>query len=156
MSQALTPQEQVLLQQDTDYLDMDIPVYGSAVVYWRGSNVLIFHSANDGYFTTDITDLGTTVVNQLSNIGSTTPTVWGTITQIPAAVQQTVASEANTAIQAAKSIGVDAAALAQSVSDAVGKALAAAVGPVVDALLPVIAVGIVILLLMYGPKPKKG
>jgi hypothetical protein len=152
MPTALTPQEQVLMQQETDYLDLDIPVFGSTVIQWRGSNVLIFHSASDGYFTTDITDLGPSVVTQLSSIGSTTPTIWGMITAIPASVQQTVASEANTALQAAKSLGIDTAALAQSVSDATGKALAGLAGPLISTLTPVL-IGIgVVLLLMYIPK----
>ena len=152
MPTPLTPQEQVVLQQDTDYLDMPIPVYGSAVIQWQGSSILIFHSATDGFFTTDITDLGPTVTSQLAHIGPTTPTVWGMITAIPTEVQSTVAADANAALQAAKSLGVDAAAIAQAVADAVGQTIAKVATPVVDSLLPVLAVVVIAVIFMYGPK----
>lgn len=152
MPTALTPQEQVLMQQETDYLDLNIPIFGSQVITWEGRSILIFSSQNDGYFTTDISDLGTGVVSSLSDIGSTTTTAWGIITQLPTAIQQTVASEANTALQAAKSLGLGTAAVAQSVADAVGKTIANVASPVVGSLLPVLAVVVIAVLFMYGPK----
>jgi hypothetical protein len=152
MPTPLTPQELVLMQQETDYLDINIPTYQSVVINWQGSSILIFSSANDGYIATDITDLGSSVISQLSNIGPTTPTVWGTITNLPQAVADTVASEANTAISAAKTAGAGASSIAQAVSDAVGKALANLGGPLISTLTPIIAIVAIGLLLIYLPK----
>lgn len=155
MPTPLTGQQMVLMQEDTDYTDMNIPVGSSVVINWNGASILIFNSSVLGLVPTDISDLGPAVISQLSNIGSTTPTVWGAITALPQSVSQTISSEADTAIEAAKSTGAAAAAVLQAAADAIGKAAAAATGPVVDSLLPILAVAAGFLIFFYLPKRGK-
>lgn len=148
----LTPQELVVLQEDTDYLDLNIPAGGSTVITWQGRSLLIFNSTDLGYVVTDISALGPAVINQLSNIGSTTPTIWGTITALPQAVMDTVSNEATTAYNTAKSVGASASDILTAVAGAVGNAVGAAAGPVVNSLLPILAVAAGFLIFFYLPK----
>jgi ethanolamine utilization microcompartment shell protein EutL len=152
MPTPLTPQEQVLMEEDTDYLSIDIPVFTSKVIVWNGRNILVFSSANDGYYTTDISDLGGSVINQLATQSTVQSTAWGMIYNLPQAVSDTIASEANTSINIAKSVGTTAAGLAQAVSDAIGKTLAALLGPVVNSLMPVLVIAGLVLLAYFMPK----
>lgn len=151
MPTPLTPQQLVLMQEETGYLDINIPTYQSVIIYWQGMSILIFSSASDGYIATNITDLGPTVISQLSNIPQVS-TAWGMIQNLPQAVMDTVASEANTAISVAKSAGAGAAVIAQAVADAVGKTAANLVSPLIGTLTPIIAIVIIGLLLIYLPK----
>jgi hypothetical protein len=141
-----------VLQQETDYLDLNIPVFGSKVIQWNGENILIFSSQSDGYIVTDITDLGQSVVNQLSTAGTTQSTTWGIIYNLPQAIEDTISSDATVAINVAKSAGAGAAGIAQSVADAVGKTIANLVGPLAGTLTPIIAIVAIGLLLIYLPK----
>jgi ethanolamine utilization microcompartment shell protein EutL len=152
MPTPLTPQEQVLMEEDTDYLNINIPVLSSKVIVWNGRNILVFSSANDGYFTTDISDLGGTVINQLATQSTVQSTVWGMIYNLPAAISDTIASEATAAVNTAKSVGTTVAGLSQAVSDAVGKALGALLGPVVYSLLPVLIIAGLVLMVYLAPK----
>jgi hypothetical protein len=148
----LTPQEQVLMEEDTDYLSLNIPVFSSKVITWNGRNIMIFSSANDGYYTTDISDLGGGVINQLATQSTPQSTTWGIIYNLPQAIMDTIASESDTAISIAKSAGSTAAGIAQAVADATGKTLAGALGPVVNSLMPVLVIAGLVLLVYLAPK----
>lgn len=152
MPTPLTPQEQVLMEEDTDYLSIDIPIFSSKVITWMGRNIMIFSSANDGYYTTDISDLGGGVINDIATKSTPQSTAWGMIYNLPAAMSETIASEANTALNVAKSVGAGTAGLAQAVSDAIGKALAGLLGPVVNSLMPVLVIAGLVLLVYLMPK----
>ena len=154
MPTPLTPQEQVIMQEDTDYLDINIPVLTSKVITWNGRYILIFSSQNDGYYTTDISDLGSTEINQLATESTPMSTAWGIIYNLPQAISDTVSSEATTAVNIAKSAGETTAGIAAAVASAVGKALGAGISPIVDSLLPVLLIAGLIFFMMY--KPKKG
>lgn len=157
MPTPLTPQEQVVLQQDTNYLSLNIPVLTSTVINWGGRSILIFSSQNDGYFTTDISDLGPTVISQLQNESTPQSTAWGMIYNLPQAVSDTISSEAQTALDAAKAAGNATAGIAAAIAAAIGDALNKLLGPIVSALLPVLLLAGLIFFMMYKPKgPKEG
>lgn len=148
MPTQLTPQEQVLLQEDTGYLDAGIPVEGSRVLNWDGRFILIYYSATNGYFTTDISDLGSNVINNIAQQSE----VHGIWYYLPQSIEQVVSEEATTAIDAAKAVGSTAAQISQAVADAVGKALANLLGPIVNALLPVLLIAGFLIFIYLSPK----
>jgi hypothetical protein len=139
MPTPLTPQALVLLQEETDYLDMGIPPEGSAVIQWNGSTLLIYNSASVGYAVTDISDLPSSTISQLE--ANAQQTAHGMIYYLPQSVEETVSSEATTAYNAAISAGQTGADLVTAVAGAAGKAAAAALSPLVGSLTPVLIVG---------------
>src|SRR5687767_9628778 len=69
MPRPLTPPEMVAFQMDTNYLDAGIPIWGSRVAIWSQNNnmvVLIYHTKDYGYTLTDISDLGSSVIQELA------------------------------------------------------------------------------------------
>lgn len=138
MPRSLTPQELVLLQQDTDFLHQEIPVWGSRVVNWMNRFVLIYHTQNLGYVLTDITDLGQAAINELAKKSE----VHGMWYFLPQSIMETISDEAETAIEVAKTAGKAGAEILQSTADAIGKAAADLLKPLIDALMiPIVILG---------------
>lgn len=144
MSRLLSPQETVALQQDTDYLNADIPVWGSRVLQWQQMNgmfVLIYHSPTIGYVTTDITDLGTARIQALAEQSN----VQGYQYFLPQAIVDVISEDAEIAINAATSAGATITEIGQAAATAIGQTLANLIQPVVGSLMVPLVIAAVVL-----------
>ncbi len=143
MPRALSPQEGVLLQQDTDYLNQGIPVWGSRVLIWtQMSNmpVLIYHTKDFGYALTDISDLGQSVIDELAKQSD----VHGMWYYLPQSIQDVIAEDAETIADVAKAAGQTTADILAAVAATVGRTIADLIKPLVDTLMLPLIIGIAI------------
>lgn len=116
-----------------------IPTEGSVVLSWIDANenqrfVLVYHSADDKWYFTDITDLGQTTINNLAQQS----TVHGVLWYLPQSVVEVVSED----IEALNQNGVLSTATdaVQQVATAVGNAIGAAIQPATSTLMPAIIV----------------
>jgi hypothetical protein len=141
MPRQLQPAEMVAFQQDTNYLDAGIPVFGSRVAIWTQNNnmpVLIYHTKDYGYVLTDISDLGQSVIDQLAK-QSEVHGMWYYLTQ---STQEVIAERAEQVVQTAEAVGGATADILQAVAATVGKTLHDLIAPLVDALMiPLVIIG---------------
>lgn len=144
MPSLLTPQELVALQQDTDYLNAGIPIWGSRVTTWATMIILIYHTKDMGYIVSNISDLPAGTIDQLMK----TSDVHGMWYYLPQAVQDVIAERAEDIV----AIGGSVAQIGQNVAAAVGKTLAELLNPIVDTLAPILIVGIAIGLIYLAKK----
>lgn len=156
MPSLLSPQELVVLQEQTNYLNRDIPVGGSWVVTIDNGNglfddyILIYHSPSVGYVANDISDLSSSLVQQLianSQQSTTGNSMWY---YLPQSVDQVISEDTEAVINAAKAAGqygMDlATTAANALSDAANKAFNATLSAITPAL---IVVGLAALFLIY-------
>ena len=148
MPRQLSPQELVLLQEDTNYLNSGMTVWESRVVDWNGVFVLIYRSQDQGYFATDITDLGQGTIAELAKKSE----VHGMWYYLPQSMKETIAEEAETAVDAAKSVGASATEIARAAADAIGKTAADLIKPLIDTLMIPLIIGIAIGLIYLAKK----
>ncbi len=141
MSRPLTPPEMVAFQQDTNYLDAGIPVWGSRVAIWTQNNnmaVLIYHTQNYGYTLNDITDFGQAKIAELARQSD----VQGMWFYLPQSIQDVITDRAEQVATVAQQVGATTADILQAVATETGKTLQDLLAPVVDALLvPLVLVG---------------
>jgi hypothetical protein len=128
---------------DTNYLNADIPVWGSRVVVWGEMGnmpVLIYHTKDIGYVVTDLSSLGQATINEIGRQSD----VHGIWYFLPQSIAEVVSEEGETAIEVAKSVGKTGEAVLVDVAAAVGKAVGDLTGPLVDKLMiPLIIVGVI-------------
>lgn len=152
MPRELTPQELVLMQKDTDYLNAGIPVYGSRVAIWVEANnmpVLIYHTNGYGYVLTDLSDLGQAVIDELAKQSE----VHGLWYYLVPSTQEIISERAEQTIAIAETAGKTVAEITQATAATIGNTLHDLIKPLVDALfLPLVIVGLVLL----GYLVKKG
>ncbi|MCI0618948.1 hypothetical protein L0244_38740 [bacterium] len=154
MSRLLTPQELVLLQIDTDYLNGGIPVWSSVVLHWREMNkyVLIYRSQTIGYIVTDITDLGMAKITELA--GKTTS--YGFWYYLPESFVEVISEDAETAISIATSAGKTAAEIGQAAASAIGQTIADLIEPVIGTLtIPIVITAVLLFFYLFKP-PSRG
>lgn len=130
----------VVVQQNTNYLDAGIPVYGSRVLIWTENNnmpVLIYHAYGDvGYILTDISDLGQSVIAALARESE----VHGMWYYLPNSIMEVIAEDTEKAIELAKFAGQTTAQVLQAAAAETGKTVADLIKPLVDTLMiPIIA-----------------
>lgn len=144
MPRELTPQELVLMQRDTDYLNAGIPVFSSRVVKWVEANnmvVLIYHTKDFGYTLTDITDFGSAKINELAKVSE----VHGLWYYLPGAIQDVITERAEQVAAVAVSAGETVEEIITHVAETTGKTLHDLIAPLVDALLvPLVLVGAIL------------
>jgi hypothetical protein len=148
MPTPLTPQDLVLLQEDTDYLDAGIPTEGSAVMNWNGTTVLIYNSPTIGYVVTDISDLPASTIQNIS----VQSTVHGMLYYLPQAIADTISSEAETAVNLSKQAGQTGVNLITAAANGAGQAVAALTSPIVNSLMPLLVIAGLVLLVYLSPK----
>lgn len=148
MPRQLTPQELVLLETDTDYLNSGMNVWESRVINWNGTFVLIYRSQDQGYFATDITDFGQAKIAEIA----TKTDVHGMWYYLPQSMQETIAEEAETAVSVAKSAGAGVTEIARAAADAIGKTAADLIKPLIDTLMVPLIIGIAIGLIYLAKK----
>jgi len=148
MSRLISPQETVALQQDTDFLNAGIPVYGSRVLFWEFLHawLLIFHSATQGYIVSDISDLGATTIAELSKQLNPVDQYcsYGLFCwyYLPQSLVEVIADDAETAMNAAVVVGRTTSEVMQAGAETIGKTIANAIGPVASALALPLVLGI--------------
>jgi len=143
MPRALSPQEAVLLQMDTDYLNAGMDVWESRVLIWTQMNnmpVLIYRTKDYGYATTDISDLGQSVINELAKQSE----VHGMWYYLPQSIQEVVSERAENVAAVAKAAGNTVTDITRFVADAIGKTLHDLLAPLVDVLAPILILGVAI------------
>lgn len=144
MPKELTPQEYVVFQEDTGYLQAGIPIFGSRVAIWSRANnmpVLIYHTANYDYVLSDIRDLGQSVINELAKQSE----VHGFWYYLLPETQQVITERAEQVATVAEQAGKSVAEITQNVAATVGKTLHDLIAPLVDALLiPLVITGAVL------------
>lgn len=148
MPRPLTNAEMVLLQQETGYLDAGIPVGGSVVMDWSGMYVLVYHSENAGYQTTDVSDLPAATIAELAKW---TPSQ-GVLYFLPQSVQETIQSETETAIDAVKAAGGTVSSIAEAAATTIGQTLNNLLSPVVSALTVPLVLAAVVLVIYFLPQ----
>lgn len=152
MLRPLTPPEMVAFQQDTNYLDAGIPVFGSRVVIWTQNNnmvVLIYHTAGYGYTLDNITDLGPAKIAELAKQSD----VQGMWYYLPQSIQDVIAERAEEVATAAEQIGATTAEILQAIAAETGKTIHDLLAPVVEALfVPLVIVGVLVGIYLF----KKG
>lgn len=163
MPSLLSPQELVVLQQETNFTGVGIPPGGSWVVTWdRYGNgnyewILIYNSTDPtvGFVVSDISDLSSSLINQLianSTAASGNPNQpqEGWWYYLPQAVEDTISSDTEVVISAAKSAGQSVADLATSAANGLSNAASSALTGFMGALTPaLIVVGLAALFLVY-------
>lgn len=138
MPRELTPAEIAVFQMDSDYLNADIPVYGSRVAKWGTMTVLIYHTNGFGYTLSDISDLGSSTISELAKQSE----IHGMWFYLPTAIQEVIAEDAETVATAAASAGKTLQEITKQVAETTGKTLHDLIAPLVDALsIPLILVG---------------
>jgi hypothetical protein len=140
MSRLLSPQEQVLLQMDTDYLNAGIPEGGSWVLYWEPSGmwVLIFHSASAGYIASDISDLGAARIDALARQSD----LHGFWYYLPWSIVEIVSEDTEAVMAAARAAGRTTAEAMAAGGAAIGNTLGNALGPIASALSVPLVIGV--------------
>ena len=124
-----------------------VPIQGSVVVQWvdnAGNTrwILVYHSADDNWYETDITDMPPATIQALA----TQSVAHGPLYYLPGAVVDTITADL-------ANLPENAANFAQQVAAAAGNAVNAAVSPTLGSLSPiVIVVGVLALLFLF----KKG
>jgi hypothetical protein len=140
MSRLLTPQELVLLETDTDYINAGIPILGSRVVNWMNRYILIYHTQDVGYAVTDITDMGQNAINEIAKVSE----VHGFWYYLPQSISETIAEEAETAVDVAKAAGKTGSDILVNIADTLGKTMAALIKPLADTLTLILIAGVAI------------
>lgn len=144
----LSPQELVALQQDTDYLNAGIPVWGSRVTTWSTMIILIYHTQDMGYIVSDISDLPSSTIDQLMIQSE----VHGPWYYLPQSVQQVISERAEQVVAVGTAAGQAVATIGQNVASAVGKTLADLLSPLVSTLAPVLIIGVAVGLIYLTKK----
>lgn len=145
MSRLLTPAEMVLLEINTGYLSQGIPVYGSRVLIWAENNdmpVLIYHTLDQGYVLTDISDLGASVIAELGRESE----IHGFWYYLPQSIQEVLAEKAESAIDVVKQAGLDTAEMWKAAAAAIGETIAQLIRPLIKVdtlLIPLIVAGVI-------------
>ena len=140
MPRFLTPPEMVAFQQDTNYLDAGIPVFGSRVAIWQQNGnmaVLIYHTKDYGYVLSNITDLGQATINELAKQSD----VHGMWYYLPQATQEVIAERAEQVAEAAAAAGNTAADILSAVSKAIGDTLGNLIQPLI---IPLVIIGVIL------------
>lgn len=140
MPRYLTAPEMVAFQQDTNYLDAGIPVFGSRVVKWEqnaGMFVLIYHTKDYGYVLTNISDLPAGTIAELAKQSE----VHGMWYYLPTAVQEVIAERAEQVAETAAAAGNTTADILLFISKAIGDVLGNLIAPLIG---PLIIVAIVL------------
>jgi len=144
MPRELTPQELVLFQKDTDYINAGIPIFGSRVAIWTQAGnmpVLIYHTATYGYVLTDISDLGQAVINELAKQSE----VHGMWYYLIPSTQEVITESAEQVIVLAEQAGKTTAEILQTVAQVTGNTLHDLIAPLVDALfIPLVITGVLL------------
>jgi hypothetical protein len=136
----LTPQELVALQQDTDYTNAGIPIWGSRVTSWATMIILIYHTKDMGYIVSDISDLPASTIDQLMQQSD----VHGIWYYLPQSIQDVIAERSEQIISIGQAAGQAAATIGQNVATAIGTTIANLLQPLVDTLFPVLILGVAI------------
>jgi len=136
----LTSQEMVALQQDTDYLNAGIPIWGSRVTTWATMIILIYHTKDMGYIVSNISDLPAGTIDQLMQQSD----VHGIWYYLPQSVQDVIAERSEQIISIGTAAGQAAATIGQNVATAIGTTIANLLQPLVDTLFPVLMIGVAI------------
>ena len=146
MPRLLSPQEAVLLQKDTDYLNVGIGIWQSRVVDWNGRFILIYRSETEGYIPTDITDLGQVRIQALTEQSE----IHGVWYYLPSSIASVISDAAEETIDTIKEAGGGITEIAQSTATAIGQTVANLLQPVVSTLtIPLIVAGIVALVYLF-------
>jgi hypothetical protein len=151
MPRPLTNAEMVALQEDTNYLNADIPVWGSRVLIWTQANnmpVLIYHTADMGYVTTDISDLGQSVIDQLAQQSE----VHGMWYYLPQSIEDVLTEKAESIETAAKNAGLDAEAIVKQVATTLGQTIGDIIKPVIDPLIVPLILGVAVAVIYFTKK----
>ena len=141
MPSLLSPQALVLLQEDTDYLNAGIPIWGSRVVQWEGMTILIYHTKDVGYVVSNISDLPQSTIDQLMKQSD----VHGMWYYLPQSIQDVIAEDAEAAVEAAKAVGGTAADILAFTSKTIGDTIANLIQPLVPLLIIGVAIGVIYL-----------
>jgi hypothetical protein len=140
MPRLLTNPEMVAFQQDTNYLDAGIPVFGSRVAIWTQNNnmaVLVYHTKDFGYVLSNITDLGQSTINELAKQSE----INGMWYYLPQAVQEVIAERAEQVAETAAAAGNATADILAFISKAIGDVIGNLIAPLIG---PLIIVAIVL------------
>jgi hypothetical protein len=140
MSRQLTPIEGTVLQQDTDYLNAGIPVFGSRVLIWTQNNnmpVLIYHTKDYGYVLTDISDLGQSTIDALAK-QSEVHDMWYYLTQ---STQEVIAERAEQIAETAAAAGNVTADILAAISKTVGNVIGNLIQPLI---IPLVIIGVIL------------
>ena len=153
MPRPLTNAEMVALEEDTNYLTEGIPVWGSRVVIWEhpdgtSTTVLIYHTQDIGYVTTDISDLGQSVINQLEQQSD----IHGMWYYLPQSMEEIVSEKTEAAIDAAKAAGKVPFDVAQYAAEALGKTINDLLKPLIGSLTVPLVLGVAIGLVYLAKK----
>lgn len=140
MPRLLSPQEAVLLQKDTDYLNTGIGIWQSRVVDWNGRFILIYRSETEGYIPTDITDLGQVRIQALVEQSE----IHGIWYYLPSSIASVISDAAEETIDAIKEAGGGITEIAQSTATAIGQTVANLTKPIVDTLAIPLILGVAI------------
>lgn len=143
MPRALSPQEMVLLQKDTDFLNAGMAIWESRVLIWSQMNnmpVLIYHTKDFGYTATDISDYSAATIAELAKVSE----VHGMWYYLPQSVQEVIAERAEDVADIAASAGKTLEEILQNVATAIGKTLRDLIAPLVDTLMIPLIIGIAI------------
>ena len=137
MPRQLAPQEYTVFEQDTQYLEAGIPVFGSRVVQWGNEFILIYHTEKLGYVLTDITDLGSATIAELAKQSE----VHGMWYYLPQMIQEVIAQDA----EEVANLGVTAGKAAETILGEVSKTVGTVVGNIIQPLIPTLLIVAVIL-----------
>lgn len=139
MTRLLTPPEMVAFQQDTNYLDAGIPVFGSRVAIWTQNNnmpVLVYHTKDFGYVLSDISSLGQSTIDQLAK-QSDVHSMWYYLTQ---STQEVISERAEQVAETAAAAGNITADILDAVSRAIGDTISNLIAPLI---IPLIIIGVI-------------
>lgn len=148
MPSLLTPQELVALQQDTDYLNSGIPIWGSRVTTWSTMIILIYHTKDIGYVVSNISDLPASTIDQLMQMSD----VHGMWYYLPQTVQDVIAERAEDIVALGVDLGQGVATIGQNVAAAIGKTLSELLNPLVSTLMVPLIIGVAIGLIYLAKK----
>lgn len=148
MAGQLSPQELVALQQDTDYLNAGIPIWGSRVITWSTMVILIYHTKDIGYVVSDISDLPAETINSLMQNSE----VHGMWYYLPQSVQDVVAERAEDVIAIGQAAGNATATLLENAATTIGNTLRDLLKPVIDTLIVPLVLGVAIALIYLTKK----
>lgn len=148
MSGQLSPQELVALQQDTNYLNAGIPIWGSRVTTWATMVILIYHTKDIGYVVSNISDLSPTLIDQLM-MQSEVHGIWY---YLPQSTQDIIAERAEQVADAAIAAGTGVEEAIKRVATDIGDTLRNLLKPVVDTLMIPLILGVAIALIYLTKK----
>lgn len=145
----LSDPEWAAFQGDVNVSALGLPPWGG-LVRWGAMDVLVFVGVTGEVFATDIT--GCPLVDTVRRYGTYNPSAGSWWAQLPAELWSTTENDVAYAYQTAPGYVRD---TLIATMDAIGKAVAAALNPTLGSLAPLLVVALVVLGVMYLPKPKR-